>query len=171
MTELNVIFFATAAQVAIFEHELKGQISDGAWENFRGSDYQIWCRANCLVAEVDAGERVGRRFRVNYDRFNFNRKDLVEIVGDRMLAYARLARAGYDPETICKLKSVILDWNGGVLDAPVDYKGAYYDELRTWYVGQDHDAIKAVVKDPDTYTMRDLRADLRAIMQTIRTEV
>ena len=170
MTELNVIFFATAAQAAIFEHELKGQISDGAWENFRGGDYREWCNAETMVAEVDAGEKVGRRFRAYYDRYNFNRTDLVEIVGDRMITYARLARAGYDEETIDKLKSAILDWNGGVLDAPVDYKGEYYDRLRTWYATQDDAAIRAAVAD-DTYTTKDLRSDLRAIMQTIRTEV
>jgi hypothetical protein len=55
------IGFKNRNQVILFEQELKGQISDGMWENSR--PYNHWktpCVAVAIVASTDA--EVGRNF-------------------------------------------------------------------------------------------------------------
>lgn len=80
------------AQKALFEQELSGQISDGAWENLPGNHWEQWSGVT-----VEVGENVGRNFYATKDNYNFTRKDLLDIVGDRMLRYAQdVAGIGYE---------------------------------------------------------------------------
>lgn len=84
------ILFRNARQVAIFTHELRGQLSDGHWENTgpRGH-WRPWASAQVRVAE--AGEQVGRNFSVVKDNYNFSAPDLLDAVSLRMRSYAVLA--------------------------------------------------------------------------------
>ena len=42
---VGAIFLQTPSQLALWDHELTGQISDGMWENSRPHEhYQFWCR-------------------------------------------------------------------------------------------------------------------------------
>ena len=94
---MNKVTFRNGEQAAIFEHELKGQISDGLWENTPYTDFEVWCNA-----KVEVGEHIGRNFpHVRKDNFGVAAKKLVDIVGDRMLGYARAARVfGLDRDMI-----------------------------------------------------------------------
>jgi hypothetical protein len=70
--------------------ELDGQISDGQWENARPYDhYKVWCLATVRVEPAN----VGRDFYAQKDNYNFSAPDLLKVVGRRMLATARVARA------------------------------------------------------------------------------
>lgn len=82
------IIFSNPVQVALYEEELKGQISDGMWENSTPHDhYKVMCNAKARVAAP--GERTGcvgfwpKRY------YGFSSKFLYECVGDRMLEIAR----------------------------------------------------------------------------------
>lgn len=85
MPHLNV---RNRAQQVLFEKELKGQISDGMWENTRPDDHwQVWSGATIRVAE--SAETLGRNFYAQKDNYNFTSRDLLDVVGDRMIEYVR----------------------------------------------------------------------------------
>ncbi len=77
------------AQKVLWEEELSGQISDGAWENATPYDHWEYWHKNVQVV-IDP-EHVGRDFYVRRDSYGFNRKDLLDIIGDRMIEYVREA--------------------------------------------------------------------------------
>jgi len=86
----NTIGFHNRNQVVLFEAELKGQISDGMWENARPSNhYHAPCDSTAYVATDDSG--VGRNFHAR--AYNFNNNELVEIIGDRMINFVKLSQA------------------------------------------------------------------------------
>lgn len=79
-----------AAQRALFEHELKGQLSDGNWENAKPYDHwEPWCAADVVVDP----DNLGRDFYAQRSSYDFGGKRLLSVVGDRMLRYARFALA------------------------------------------------------------------------------
>jgi len=81
----NVINFRNERQVTLYECELKGQISDGYWENARPYDHwKIMCRA-----EAKVGEPLGPNFWPKR-RYNFAAKDLIDVVKYRMLFQVKL---------------------------------------------------------------------------------
>jgi hypothetical protein len=86
---MGTIKLASAVQKALFVTELSGQISDGFWENASPHDHwEIMCRA---TVEVDA-ENTGIDFYPRR-RYNFANKELLEVVGDRMIWYAKTSIA------------------------------------------------------------------------------
>jgi len=84
----DTITFETITQAAIFELEMKGQISDGHWENDASSNYETWCDADVKVSPYE--KDLGRNFWVSKN-LGFGSKTLFEIVGDRMCHYGRMA--------------------------------------------------------------------------------
>lgn len=84
----DTITFETIEQAAIFELELKGQISDGHWENDASSNYETWCEAEVKVSSDE--DDLGRDFHVSKN-LGFGSKALFDIVGDRMCHYGRMA--------------------------------------------------------------------------------
>lgn len=83
----DTITFETITQAAIFELELKGQISDGKWENDASSNYETWCDADVEVSGNE--DDLGRNFYVSKN-LGFSSKSLFDIVGDRMCHYGRM---------------------------------------------------------------------------------
>lgn len=166
MNTTNTVTFRTAAQAALFECELKGQISDGKWENTPNTGWEQWCRVEVLV-----GENVGRSMaHVTKDNFNLADRDLLEIVGDRMLGYARLAMAGVTLDDIRKLADTVTDLNGHYKGVPT-YEGSYWDDKREWLRRWNLDWLRSVLEDESTYRRDELLADLREMKHTIRTVV
>ena len=84
----NQITFRTAAQAAIFQHEIKGQISDGMWENSPGTDWGTWCDTDVLV-----GSNTGRSGYVSKKGFALERLAKHDVVAGRMIDYAKLSMA------------------------------------------------------------------------------
>lgn len=84
----KVINFRNADQVFLYECELKGQISDGYWENASPQDhYEVMCDAKAKVDE----DNLGRNF-TPLRRYNFAAPDLVNVVGDRMITFVQTKR-------------------------------------------------------------------------------
>jgi hypothetical protein len=79
------INFANKNQVILYEEELKGQISDGHWENSRPNDH--WMPMTNAKAQV--GSPLGPNF-FPRRRYNFASGELVSVVGDRMVFYVKL---------------------------------------------------------------------------------
>ena len=84
----KTLAFRNDVQVALFVHELQGQLSDGKWENTRNTE-PFWRHLDNVICDP---KNVGRDFACRRDNFNFADADLVEVIGDRMLNIARTAR-------------------------------------------------------------------------------
>jgi len=79
--------FENKAQVILFETELKGQLSDGYWENARPLDHwKTICSAKAYVAENKS--QVGANF-ICRRKYDFAAKALLDAVGDRMLHFVK----------------------------------------------------------------------------------
>lgn len=88
------IVWRNMAQAVLYEQELKGQLSDGNWEN--ASPEYHWhrmCDALSEVSTKEDGSDLGPNF-APVRRYNFNDKDLIDCVGDRMLQYVRCTVPG-----------------------------------------------------------------------------
>lgn len=162
---MNTIAFRTPTQAAIFECELKGQISDGTWENTPGTGWQEWCSADVLVASTL--EQVGRNFHPRKDNFNFARKDLVDIVGQRMKNYARLALAGVALSDIRRLADAVCDLDGNWRGVPT-YAGDYHDRVRTWLKRWNLNWVEPLLAYDHVYGDAELKADLTNIKAACR---
>ncbi len=83
-----IITFKTRDQAVIFAFEMLGQISDGYWEN--SSPHNHYQRFDGV--EVKTGEDVGTQQLHLSRHYNFNNKELKDIVGDRMKDQVKTAR-------------------------------------------------------------------------------
>lgn len=166
----GTLTFRTAVQAVLFENELKGQISDGHWENSRPQDhYKQWCGAEVLV-----GENVGRDFYAKRDTYNLCSKDLLDVVAKRMLGYARLTIAlGTDA---AKAFEHLFDCDGwtGIPQYQDHAEGRYWYDVRhnleaafERYDRSPED-IREIIESEDTYTMKNLLADLREMKKAMR---
>lgn len=80
--EGHTIRVANQAQKWLLKDELQGQISDGKWENSGPSDHwQDWSGARVVVDP----KNLGRNFSPVKDNYQLNAKDLLDVVGDRMV--------------------------------------------------------------------------------------
>ena len=167
---MNTLKVRNARQVALFHLELQGQISDGMWENTPRTGWRTWCDATAVVAE----DNLGRDFYVEKDNFNLNAKSLLECVGDRMLAYARLADR-YSLETVRVLEG-LFDLSGKYRGMPT-YEGQHYDNVRAKIREMQEDGdpdlldnVQALAAD-ESYSMDDMKADLRDLKKIFKTQV
>lgn len=88
----DFIYFRNPIQKDLWDKMLVGQISDGKWENRRGSNWRFWAN---LVSGIDAQNP--RVTKTTYDNasFNFSAKDLLDAVGDEMLQIAQVHNPDY----------------------------------------------------------------------------
>ena len=100
------------------------------------------------------------------DNYNFLNKDLLECVGNRMISYAKLCIA-FGRDQVPDLDN-FLGMDGDFRGIPT-YEGAYWDDIRAKAVNHDMAAIQAALA-ADTYTMADLRADLKEMKAAIRIQ-
>lgn len=189
---MNTITFRNEAQATLFEHELKGQISDGHWENFEGPEHRDYynkdlCdygdRGLCVDCEEDenpywdhwkpwcdadvlVGKDVGRDFDAIYDRYELGDLDLLSVVGDRMVKYVRIAKI-YGFHSVEDLQ-LLLDLNGNFRDAPKD-KGKYWDKVREIHASVDEDMFKSYIDSEKLYSWKELVIDLVDMKKIIRT--
>ena len=162
---MSTLAFRSNSQVALFKYELRGQISDGHWENSRPNDhYKPWCTCEVIVDPVN----LGKDFYAQRESYNFSSKELLEVVGERMLYKARLAYTmGYDI-----LKHINWKIENGKLRVPEkpdpsqtnDYYAEEYDAIMALPIEQ----INEVLADPGVYTMKDMRADLTDMKRIIK---
>tara|TARA_R110002167_G_C12707228_1_gene655120 strand:- start:23765 stop:24274 length:510 start_codon:yes stop_codon:yes gene_type:complete len=168
MKTLNV---RNARQVALFHCELQGQISDGMWENTAGTGWKQWCETTAVVNP----DQVGVNFFPKKDNFNLNSKQLLEVVGNRMCVYARLADDGFTLAQIELIDSAFLDLDGAFRGLPT-YEGAYWDKVRLDAAGMlaTHpnllNTVQYATTDDGGYGMKELRADLKDLKVIFKTQ-
>jgi hypothetical protein len=167
----NTIAFANHVQAALFEVELKGQISDGNWENAgpRGH-WKPWCSATVIVDP----KNMGRDFYAQRERYNFTSGDLLDVIGNRMLSYARIALI-FGHENVRLLEN-LLDMNGDYRGPP-DYQdhatSTHYADIRKQlneFLGKPENLmfVKNVVSNNSLFNMKDLKNELRRMKEIIK---
>jgi len=87
----GTIFLPSYPALALWDHELTGQISDGYWENSTPHNHwQFWTSIDSKLGTPEVKITGGRPVKTGYGITN---KDLLDVVGDRMITGARLAKA------------------------------------------------------------------------------
>lgn len=176
MINTKTITFRTVTQAAIFECEIKGQLSDGKWENtLPMNHWSVWCKAEVLW--VDHGPRphdqrgkIGRNFHAHRDNYNLRDDILLQVVGRCMLGYARLALAGVSLNDIRQLADGVTGPSGefrGISGFSADH----WDKTREWLARWSMDWVRGVLKDESTYNMSHLLADLGEMKVAMRTRI
>lgn len=85
---------STAAAATLFEHEIKGQMSDGMWENSQPHDHwEFWCDLDVEVGEEDHVQETVSLQECKKAGYNLTSKELLSAIGDRMVAMGRMATA------------------------------------------------------------------------------
>ena len=94
----GTIYFRNFTQKCLFDLELKGQLSDGFWENSPSSNWEFWCRLNTSVDETNPrveGARTSGKI-----GFNLANPQLLDVVGDRMLSMAKMSKVTTDEKVV-----------------------------------------------------------------------
>ncbi len=170
---MAAITFRTAVQAALFEHEIKGQISDigGHWENAGPRDHwRPWCEA-----EVKVGPNVGRDFPVRRAKYALASRELLSAVEKRMLGIARLTIAlGHDAAEAFEHLYGCEGWRG--IPKLTDEGSSRYwsvvrENLEKAFEQYDRspDDIKAIVEDESSYGHKELVKDLHEMAQVMQT--
>lgn len=174
----NMIRFANAAQAILFECELSGQISDGYWENSRPHDHwKIMCSAKITHAfDGDVtGAVIGKNFRP-MRKYNFNNKELIDIVGNRMIGivkfYTAFPNVSFDNHWD-------FEFNESAQEIAVEVKSCskqheeYYRQkaarIMTTMGATTIDDLENMLKKVDEvkYDMKMLRKDLKAMSELV----
>jgi len=79
------------AQKVLLDTELLGQFSDGYWENSRNESWKYLGDVEIANDTENTGVVFEKSVPYNYKGYSVNNKTLLEYVGDRMLAKARVA--------------------------------------------------------------------------------
>lgn len=160
---MSYLWVRNVAQQTIFELELKGQLSDGNWENTRPHDHWIaWNHAEVVVNP----RRVGRDFAVLKDSYAFTDKALLDVIGLRMQRHVRLALA-YGFETARALE-FLSDLEGD----PRDQDPGWWTPTQKAFAATLNLAeIKRVANDVTLYSWEQLLQDLRDLKKIIKIEL
>jgi hypothetical protein len=160
--EQHTLYVKNENQVALFEHEVKGQISDGAWENSTPNKHWVqWCHT---TAKVEEG-KYGRNFhpiKCNYDLSG----RLMPQLTQRMRLYVALSNITSDVERL----TGFFDIDGNYRGMPETGKGKYWEEKRQELAGYDPKVIYYLVEDQlSRYQEKDLRYDLKELSKAMKT--
>lgn len=158
---VNILTVRIVTQAALFECELKGQLSDGAWENTKPYDHwKCWSDAAAVV-----GPNVGRNFQALKSNYNFARKDLLEAVSGRMIGYARIAKHLGLPVAMALTHAVDQD-------IKINWTLAWNKDRAAALVvlGATTESVDAALADT-SYGMKELRVDLRELNAVVKVRV
>ena len=156
---MKTITFRSVTQAMLFEAEIKGQISDGMWENCSNSCWEIWCDATPVV-----GDDIGRDFYVGKTGFGLHA--LVPVIGDQMIKYAKLALAFSHVSDFDELR--LLEYAGDKIMNRVDCSSGFWMTVaETIERHGGHDTITAAVADVN-YDETALRRDLSEMKKALK---
>jgi len=157
----GTIYFRNFTQKCLWDNELSGQVSDGHWENSRNSNWEFWCSLNTAVDE--ANPRVEARTSGKVE-FGLANSMLLDIVGDRMLAMAKMSKVTTD-ENVVKAAEYLEGINSEEeLENALKTASPYYQEKYKLIPDSD---FKKMLTVP--YTKANMISDLKdmsAIMKT-----
>lgn len=164
----GVIFLPSYSALALWEWEILGQLSDGAWENATPfNHWEFWhdLKSELGIPEVKA---TGRVLKTGY-----NLAGLIEYIGDRMINYGRFGKAnGKDIVNMgSEVRSTIEEFPK---EGPFDLEewkqkmiqGKEWRAKDYYWKGLEQKHIDAYYKTK--YDERDMRKDLALIKQAMK---
>ena len=159
------IEFTTATAVALWEYELKGQFSDGMWENSRPYEHwKFWCALDAVVGPVDKVTKYPYPWYCR--KYSYGLNSLLPIIGDRMLKIGQLASVGGEGYHVFAAAEYMPATLAEFANCKESGKWAYN------FVAEHmkHISVDLAVKFyASTYTVKDLKADLKRIKAAIKT--
>jgi len=168
MNQLNV---TTSAQRTLFLLEIQGQLSDGMWENTTPLDHwEQWCSLKAEDVQIDVAN-AGRNFWVKKDNYRLWDKELLEVVGTRMILYVRLSRILplEDVEdcvsAFCNENDLDHPWMVETM-TPSAYRQGRIEKMIA--KGIDPSIIKEFAEDT-TYGIVELKQDLHRLQAAMKT--
>lgn len=159
----GTIYLTTASAAAIFEQEVKGQLSDGMWENAAPEDHWEFWSGLEVKRGLEGEDRVETDCAWRCKKTGYNIAGLYEYVGERMLAIGRFARA---------TQRVDSDRDGAYLEHVKDMTDFILKRQGSDWIASHlnkisfEDAEEYFLTD---YDMSDLRADVRRIKKAMKT--
>lgn len=162
---MNTIRVGNTAQKILFECELKGQLSDGHWENAVPHDHwQVPCAAKVVVA--NEGETAGITW-YRKKAYAFDSKQLLDVVGPRMIYWVKFYSA---------FPQLSLDshWSFDLSDGWPEYRGEYWDKKRAGVLSATGCANYAEIMakvNAEQYTEKDLVRDLRFLKSVFSNHI
>lgn len=162
MEKTGTIFLPTASARALWDCEITGQLSDGMWENTAPHDHwKFW--AHCEVAEGEPKlvcEGYNRPVKTGY-----NIAGLLPHIGDRMLKAGQMGIAGGD-ERACRGAEYMPATLAEFLEC--QSTGSWkHDFVRDYMAGVDAEVAEKFYAT--TYTIKHLRADIKAIKAAMKS--
>lgn len=174
--------FRNEVQMALFDIELCGQISDGHWENANPREHWVvWCDASTVVDPTN----VGRSFYAARDYYGFSSPVLLNAVEGRMLAYARMTLAlGIERAKLFSQVACIDDTTGQARIHIYDGVGIgdfAASDAHYWRTKQDKceaalkesnltiEQLNAICTDDKIFSHKDLVRELRDMSRICRT--
>jgi len=154
MNAKKYMFVQNLAQKVLFEMELLGQISDGYWEN--ASPFDHWKSFSNIEVLVDETGKVGCNFFPRKTNYNFASRQLLEVVGERMIFMVKL---------IIENPDLAEKFSEGHITRLPDSS----DDFKHW--GHQYPGITAshVEKaEASTYSKRQLMSDLVVLKAAVR---
>lgn len=122
----GTIVWANNAQKILWDEELSGQVSDGYWENSspRGHYKEITAAESAISSNPAEQGTFGF---VPLRKYNFNNGELLDIVGDRMLAAVMKVIPGYTERELksdlIQMSKIITNYRGLKDPAKVNLSG------------------------------------------------
>ena len=164
----GVIYLPTYSAIALWDWEITGQLSDGAWENASPEDH--WRFWSDLLPRLGIPEVRSRGYA---KKTGYNLAGLIEYVGDRMVQYGRFGKAvGEDILTMgSEVRTLVEDFlEDGPFDL-VEWKNAMiakspHRNKDYYWKGLTQKHIDAYYSTK--YDMRDMRKDLSMIKTAMK---
>lgn len=160
---MNTLVVASIEEKILYIYEIRGQLSDGNWENTRPYDHwRPWCDVSWQSCVVDP-KNVGPEFWAHKN--NYRLTDLIQYVGDRMLSYLNLY--AWNPD------AVLAYLDAGIGSLPEIWPtNPSYDYAKKLIAGWEQYGItKELVEkaiDSPVYTEKDLRKILQGLSKSMK---
>lgn len=159
----GILHLKTKEAYVVFTEEIKGQISDGAWENSRPYDHWIfWSNTNAIVdGNLGLEIKEGTPLKRNYNLFH-----LIPYVGDRMLAYIASVKMDKDPT----LTNYLMEFTNLIKNPGQDSYWINKSNLVKKEFGEDIDSavkqVQDVINSLGNKTLKDVLSEISTAMKT-----
>lgn len=151
------IFLPTWSAAAVWEHEIIGQMSDGAWENDTSDHWKFWNGLDVAIGQPKVDYNGGFYGRI---KTGYNLAGLLQYVGDRMVNIGRLGMA---------LKRRLTDEESSAAENMPKTLEEFISERST-----DKYLMRILPGDAEKYyatkyELRDLKEDLQSMKAAMKT--
>lgn len=169
--EHGTLYVRNEDQRVLFEQELRGQLSDGHWENTMPlNHWRPW--SDCAVVVAAPNAPTGRTFGVSRKHYRIASRELLDVVEPRMLRLVRLARV-YGAEDARRLVTSLWDELGcGDWRGTPQHAGDYWDQERAFLMRFPvYSQVRQLGEDRATYGFLQLLRDLLDLQRAMATRL